>query len=105
MEKLGLLPDCKYDETIITADGKRHNTLGKISKVPISIADFKFDAELLVMDNRKSSLILGTDWLKYHEALIDIKNSELILPVGEYDDVLNLSTSRNIVQSELESFY
>ncbi|OMJ14045.1 hypothetical protein AYI70_g8125 [Smittium culicis] len=90
---MGLFPDRKSDQTLITADGRSHNTKGIISELPVTIAGNKFEIDCLVMENERSSLILGIDWLKKFDAVIDIKNQELVLPLDNCDVVLSLSTN------------
>ncbi|OLY78281.1 hypothetical protein AYI68_g7672, partial [Smittium mucronatum] len=93
INQAGLQSDIESTQTIITSDGKRHKTLGIISQAPIVIAGYTFKVDLLVMKNQKKSPTLGMDWLKGHEAVIDVRNQELVLPLDEYDVVLSLSTS------------
>ncbi|OMJ20304.1 hypothetical protein AYI70_g4195 [Smittium culicis] len=95
LDRIGLEIENEVSQTIITADGKKHSTLGMVNKIPISIAGVEFGADLLVMKNINETLILGTDWLKSHSALIDIRNQELVLPLENHDVVLSLSTTKN----------
>ncbi|PWA00918.1 hypothetical protein BB558_003011, partial [Smittium angustum] len=106
LDEMGLAPDKFSDQTIITADGKGHNTLGVITQLPITIAGYRFAIDLLVMENNKRSLILGVDWLKNYDATIDVKIEELVLPFDNYDVVLSLCTTlerdlRNGLSKEL----
>ncbi|OMJ28275.1 hypothetical protein AYI69_g2254 [Smittium culicis] len=95
MECIGLEVESKTNQIIVTADGKKHYTMGIIEEIPISIANINFNADLLEMKSSKETLILGTDWLKTHNALIDIRHQELVLPLEDHDVVLSLSTTKN----------
>ncbi|OLY79990.1 hypothetical protein AYI68_g5923 [Smittium mucronatum] len=87
------VPDEESSQKIVTADEKKHKTLGIVSRVTIFIAGYHFDVNLLVMENARKTIILDMDWLKDYETTIEIKNQELILPLEDYDAVLSLSAS------------
>ncbi|OMJ12920.1 Retrovirus-related Pol polyprotein from transposon [Smittium culicis] len=91
-------------QVIITADGKRHKTIGKIQRLPIKIAGNKFPATALVMPNAAQDIILGVDWLIEHGATINLEENELILPKGNVDVVLSLTTNREYPEEESECF-
>ncbi|OLY79262.1 hypothetical protein AYI68_g6672 [Smittium mucronatum] len=92
LEKLGIGADYNSNQVIITADGNRHSTYGHVVDVPIEISSYTFNADLLIMNQDKDVLILGVDWLKSHNGVVDIKNDELIFPKDNYEVVLSLST-------------
>ncbi|OMJ14432.1 Retrovirus-related Pol polyprotein from transposon [Smittium culicis] len=91
-------------QVIITSDGKRHNTIGKIQRIPIKIAGNKFPVTTLIMPNASQDIILGLDWLLENGAKINLEDSELILPKGNVDVVLSLSTNRKYPEEESECF-
>ncbi|OMJ23116.1 hypothetical protein AYI69_g5110, partial [Smittium culicis] len=88
LEELGLEADSNPSQIIVTADGTKHETTGKVSNVPLKIAGFIFPVDLLVMEKSANSLILGTDWLIYHKATLDLNKEELILPVDDLENIL-----------------
>ncbi|OMJ11804.1 Gypsy retrotransposon integrase-like protein 1 [Smittium culicis] len=94
LDKLGIAADHKSSQVIITADGNRHDTYGHVLDVPIEISNYSFNVDFLVMNQNKEVLILGVDWLKKHQGIIDMKNNELIFPKDEYEIILSLSTNR-----------
>ncbi|PVZ97201.1 hypothetical protein BB558_006851 [Smittium angustum] len=107
MHELGVQCDTPSNQIIVTADGSKHSTLGKVSAIPIKVAGYSFGVDLLVMEKQKNTLILGIDWFWKHRATIDIHNEELILPVEDYDVILSLSTrgdGRGRGLSETEMF-
>ncbi|OMH81909.1 hypothetical protein AX774_g4628 [Zancudomyces culisetae] len=60
VEEWGLSPDNYEKQVIVTADGKRHPTLGKISQVPLKISSFTFPVSLWIMERNENVLILDT---------------------------------------------
>ncbi|OMJ21169.1 hypothetical protein AYI70_g3633 [Smittium culicis] len=106
MEELGLEVDQNSDQIIVTADGTRHNTMGTISSVPISIANYKFPCDVLVLKIDKPILILGTDWFNKFDAILDIESKELILEALAVGVVIKLyiNTPNRRVYEEVEVF-
>ncbi|OMJ13632.1 hypothetical protein AYI70_g8381 [Smittium culicis] len=106
LDMLGLEVDSPSTQIIVTADGTRHEALGKVNNVPIRIAGFNFPINFLVMKKEAKNLILGMDWFIDHDAVIDIKNSEMILPKNQYDVILSLSSKEERIgrQDEVEYF-
>ncbi|PVU92332.1 hypothetical protein BB561_003906 [Smittium simulii] len=100
LDKLGLIADTTSSHVIITADGTRHVTTGKVTAVPIKIAGYTFGADLLVMNESSNDLVLGTDWLLKHKAVVDLNNSEMLLPVDDLEVIISLTT--NVVETNLE---
>ncbi|OMH80018.1 Retrovirus-related Pol polyprotein from transposon, partial [Zancudomyces culisetae] len=92
LEAWGLVADKEDDQVIITADGKKHYSLGKIKDVPLKIGDHRFHANLTIMQRKDDSLILGMDWLIQHHAELNIGKSELKLPLGKVALLVKLYT-------------
>ncbi|OMJ16645.1 hypothetical protein AYI69_g7754 [Smittium culicis] len=90
-EHLGLLVDKKTSQQIVTADGKRHPVEGIISEFPITIAERDFPIDMIVLNQNSKMLILGTNWIKRHSAIIDMNSNQLILSRDEYDIILTIS--------------
>ncbi|OMJ24835.1 Pol polyprotein [Smittium culicis] len=106
MKEIGLEVDSESYQTVITADGTRHSTLGVVSQVPIEIANYDFPCDVLIMDLKKPILILGTEWFSKYNAILDLKSKELILEKPDVDVVLKLYTNKpkRIVRDEYEVF-
>ncbi|PVU96342.1 hypothetical protein BB561_001234 [Smittium simulii] len=102
LSKWGLEPDIFSNQIIVTADGKRHETGGKVSAVPILIAGYTFPVDLVVMNREEETLILGTDWFLKYEATINLKSQQLILPVSGAEVILSLSTKTRNSKKEQE---
>ncbi|OMH85643.1 hypothetical protein AX774_g804, partial [Zancudomyces culisetae] len=81
IENWGLEVDEEHDQVIITADGMKQNSLGTVKDVPLRIGNCKFAAKLTIMQRKDNSLILGMDWLMSHHAQLNIRDSELRLPL------------------------
>ncbi|OMH79795.1 Transposon Tf2-6 polyprotein [Zancudomyces culisetae] len=95
VEDWGLSPDNYSKQVIVTADGKRHTTLGKVSSVPLKISSFVFPVDLWVMDRNEDILILGTDWLLEHRVSLNLRIPELRLPIENAEITTKLATFTN----------
>ncbi|OMJ23666.1 hypothetical protein AYI70_g2111 [Smittium culicis] len=94
MNEIDLEIDDKDTQTVVTADGSRHNTIGSISNLPIKIANYAFPCDTLVLELSKPLIILGTDWFSRYNAVIDLKSKELVLEKPKVDVVMKLYTSK-----------
>ncbi|PVU91432.1 hypothetical protein BB560_006123, partial [Smittium megazygosporum] len=74
LNKWGIEPDFNTSQMVVTADGARHVTYGKASQVPITIAEYTFPADLIIMDRSDEFLVLGTDWFVKNNAKIDLQS-------------------------------
>ncbi|OMJ27436.1 hypothetical protein AYI69_g3127, partial [Smittium culicis] len=90
MSEIGLEIDDKDTQTVVTADGSMHNKIGSITSLPITIEDYIFPCDTLVLELSKPLLILGTDWFSRYNAVIDLKSKELVLekPEKEIEDTI-----------------
>ncbi|KAF9402767.1 hypothetical protein BGZ94_004831 [Podila epigama] len=73
----GLEPDQAYGQLLVTADGKRHQTLGLCSNLPVKIAGVTLPAATVVMDRAEKVLLLGMTWMKRHGIQLDLRDSML----------------------------
>ncbi|OMH79608.1 Retrovirus-related Pol polyprotein from transposon [Zancudomyces culisetae] len=89
---LKLSVDKKSQEIIMTADGSVHRTIGKAWNVPINIKNITFPADLLIMSSNKETFVLGVDWLKTHNVVIDITNNKVMIPHNNSTVSLEIST-------------
>ncbi|OMJ15124.1 hypothetical protein AYI69_g8305 [Smittium culicis] len=92
--KQNFIIDTSFKQAIITADGMRHKTIGTVKNLPICIAGYEFPVNALVLKEAAQEIILGVDWFLEHKAVINLEDGELVLPKGEFDVVLSLSTKR-----------
>ncbi|OMH82534.1 DNA damage-inducible protein 1, partial [Zancudomyces culisetae] len=92
VEEWGLSPDNYNKQVIVTADGKRHTTIGRVSEVPLKISSFSFPANLWVMDRNEDILILGTDWLLEHRVSLNLAIPEMRLPIDHAEITTKLAT-------------
>ncbi|OMJ14594.1 hypothetical protein AYI69_g8530 [Smittium culicis] len=102
--KQNFIIDTNSKQAIITADGMRHKTVGVVKNLPICIAGHEFPANALVLKEAAQDIILGVDWFLEHKAVINLEESELVLPKGEFDVVLSLSTKKRSDSSISELF-
>ncbi|OMJ18369.1 hypothetical protein AYI69_g7055, partial [Smittium culicis] len=92
LRKWGIEPDMTSNQLVVTADGSKHETSGKVSSVPIEIAGYKFPISLVVMKRTDDFLVLGTDWFVQHGVKIDMRKQELTLPIKDAEVIISLST-------------
>ncbi|OMH80418.1 Protein DDI1-like protein, partial [Zancudomyces culisetae] len=92
VEGWGLIMDEENDQVIITADGMRHHSLGTVRDIPLRIGNNRFTTNLTIMQRKDDSLILGMDWLMRHQAQLNIKDSELRLPLERIMLIVPLHT-------------
>ncbi|OMJ18380.1 hypothetical protein AYI69_g7053 [Smittium culicis] len=97
MRKWGVEPDEKSSQIVVTADVNKNPTGGKVTSVSIVIFGYTFPADLVVMNRKEDTLILGTDWFLEYSATINFQNQELILSLKDVDIVLSLSTQTKMV--------
>ncbi|OMH79257.1 DNA damage-inducible protein 1 [Zancudomyces culisetae] len=106
VEEWGLSPDSYSKQVIVTADGKRHTTLGKVSDVPLKVSSFMFPVNLWVMDRNEDILILGTDWLLEHRVSLNLRIPELRLPIENAEITTKLAMfTYNTVYKEEQELY
>ncbi|PVV01562.1 hypothetical protein BB560_004016 [Smittium megazygosporum] len=100
LEKWGVEVDQSYPNKIVTADGTRHETYGKVSQVPVKIAEHNFPVDLVVIDRADDFIVFGIDWFLKYKAVIDMNKEELSLPIEEGAVVLSLSTKDRFKENE-----
>ena len=77
---------------------------GVLEDVPIKVGKFIFPVDFVVMDMEEDTqvpLLLGIPYLATGAALIDVKNRELTLIVGE--EVVHFKLNTSLKKSECES--
>ncbi|OMH82057.1 DNA damage-inducible protein 1 [Zancudomyces culisetae] len=102
LDSWGLDVDIKHDQVIITADGKKHPSKGKVSNIPIAFNEHLFPANMVVMERPDNTLILGTDWLKKHSAYIDMERSKLKLTLEDIEITVPIVTTSNVKKYQQE---
>ncbi|OMH82317.1 DNA damage-inducible protein 1 [Zancudomyces culisetae] len=104
IDEWGVGVESSSKQIIVTADGKRHPTLGKVNRVPVKIASFVFPANLVVMSKNEGTLILGTDWLVQHRASINLRVPEIRFPIENAEVISRLVTSNEVQEIESEIY-
>src|SRR3954447_11102017 len=83
LERLGMEIEMPSDVLVTTADGGRHRSLGKIEKVYFSLGGIKTFAKMEVIESKNDEIIIiGTDWLKRNNAILDYRNNILEIGIG-----------------------
>ena len=71
MDKLGYKINEPSKLTIVTANGSRIRSLGKINQVPLELEDEFISTTFQVLDSVDDTLILGNDWLQKVQAVLN----------------------------------
>lgn len=83
MKKLGYTIDQPSNLVIVTANGNRVRSLGKIQQVPLEIEGESLPTSFQVLDSMDDTLILGNDWLRKVQAILNWKKGTLTIQAGE----------------------
>src|SRR2546423_762764 len=109
MDKLGYKINELSKLTIITANGSRIRSLGKINRVPLELEDEFIPTTFQVLDSVDDTLILGNDWLQKVQAVLNWKkgtltihgaNAPLITPIRYTRENQESSDSSEISSSD-----
>jgi len=77
MKRLGYSIDRKSKLIIITANGEQVHSLGEIEALPLTIGKMTIETPVQVLDSTDEVFILGNDWLKRMNAVLDWKQGKL----------------------------
>src|SRR3954468_16397332 len=84
LERLGMEIEMPSEVIVKTADGGRHRSLGKIRKVYFSLEGIKTVAKMEVIESKNDKIIIiGTDWLKRNNAILNYGNETLEIGIGD----------------------
>ncbi|OMH78370.1 Retrovirus-related Pol polyprotein from transposon [Zancudomyces culisetae] len=93
IEEWGLMSEPDENQIIITADGKKHLTRGKIIGVPLEIGGMEFPTDMTIMDRMDNTLILGTDFLQRYKVIIDLQTRSVKIPLTSAELVVPIYTN------------
>jgi predicted aspartyl protease len=79
MNKLGYTIDRKSNLVIVTANGAKVHSLGEISSLAVTLRNLTIGTPVQVLDSRDEVFILGNDWLKRMNAILDWKEGTLTI--------------------------
>src|SRR3954447_10471629 len=79
MDKLGYKINELSKLTIVTANGSRIRSLGKINWIPLELEDEFIPTTFQVLDSVDDTLILGNDWLRKVQAVLNWKKGTLTI--------------------------
>ncbi|OMH79414.1 Protein DDI1-like protein [Zancudomyces culisetae] len=92
-DKFQLSIDHSAQEILLMADGTPQVTLGKVWKVPVLIKNISFPADVLIMaGNSNDTFVLGVDWIKKHNVIIDLNNDKASIPYKNSNISWDIST-------------
>lgn len=79
LDRLQMRIEEKSTTTVITANGTRERTLGKIRNVNVTIKKITIPTTFQVIESRDETLLLGTDWFQRANARIHFDEQKLYL--------------------------
>jgi predicted aspartyl protease len=83
LERLGMEIEMPSDVLVTTADGGQHRSLGRIGKVHFSLEGIKTFAKMEVIESKNDEIIIiGTDWLKRNNAILNYEKDMLEIRTG-----------------------
>jgi predicted aspartyl protease len=77
MEELGYKIDRSSDIVLVTANGDKSRSLGKIIDMELTLNGIETTVTVQVIESKDRVLILGNDWLKKVKANIDMENGKV----------------------------
>src|SRR5436305_897975 len=77
MEELGYKINRSSDVVIVTADGTKSRSLGKIVDMELTLNGVDTIVTVQVIESKDRTLILGNDWLKKVKAQIDMDKGKI----------------------------
>ncbi|CAG8694906.1 15637_t:CDS:2, partial [Acaulospora morrowiae] len=69
----------KSTSVIVTANGTRERTLGKVKEIGIMVQGVTISATLRIIESRDETLLLGTDWFQRGNARIHFDEWKILL--------------------------
>ncbi|OMH81098.1 Transposon Ty3-I Gag-Pol polyprotein [Zancudomyces culisetae] len=103
VDKLGIQADQRSVESIVTADGKKHISLGKISELPITISQQIFSTELIIMNIPTELMILGIDWMRKYKANVNVENQKLSI-TNQFTTVQISFSTNEINKAQIQTY-
>ena len=81
MKQLGYQIDQPSNMVIVTANRTRVRTLGMIAALPIHLSHIIVQTPVHVLDSQDDVLILGNDWLRRVNAIVNWGGREIVSPL------------------------
>jgi hypothetical protein len=79
LDRIGYTIDRPSKLLVVTANGDRTRSLGIVDEIPVTIGRVRFPTTFQVLESRDEVLILGNEWLRSANALMDWRNSTLTI--------------------------
>jgi predicted aspartyl protease len=107
IEELGYKIDKSSNVVIVTADGNKARSLGKIIDIELTLNGVDTIVTVEVIESKDRTLILGNDWLKRVQAQIDMEKGKINIKgrKGFVDIPVEFSIKRNNSNEESEEEY
>lgn len=107
IEELGYKIDKPSNVVIVTADGKKTRSLGKIVDIELILNGVDTIVTVEVIESKDRTLILGNDWLRRVQAQIDMEKGKINVKgkKGFVDIPVEFYTKKNKLDEESEEEY
>jgi predicted aspartyl protease len=103
MEELGYKIDKSSDVIIVTADGTKSRSLGKIIDMELTLNGINTIVTVQVIESKDRTLILGNDWLKKVKAQIDMDKGKINIKGKE--GYVNIPVEFFVKRDEIDESY
>jgi hypothetical protein len=98
MEHIKKQPTRNSDRMITGIHGNKKSSLGIIDNIAVHIEDVVVSTDMEVIDTQSYTMVLGTDWLRKANAVIDYKNSQVVISDGNRKAHVSCRTSTEPIQ-------
>src|SRR6185295_5056201 len=68
--------------------GNKKSSLGIIEDVPVHLGDVVISTSMEVIDTQAYSMVLGTDWLRKAQAVIDYHDCKVTVKDGKRESII-----------------
>ena len=79
MDRLGFEVDSPSKLVVVTANGARTKSLGIVSNLPVTVGKINIPTSFQVLESKDEVLILGNEWLREANAIMDWERSTLTI--------------------------
>ena len=106
LDKLQWEIDMPSNIVAVTADGKRHRSLGKVVDIHFQLEGIPTKATLEVIESQNDEyLLLGTNWIRENGVLLDFEDKILRIKNGNRYEEIPIEFTRTFEQEDDEDDY
>lgn len=94
LDRLGYEIDRPSKLVVVTANGARTKSLGIVSNLPITLGKIDTPTSFQVLESKDEVLILGNEWLRENNAVMDWKQSMLTIQGGQWTERIRVALTK-----------